>query len=1076
MKTAFLLNLKLYLAKTFIVLGMIALTGQVSAQTRTWGGLGANDLWSTAANWGGTAPVAGNSLGFADNVRLGPVNDLAADTSIAGITFIAGAGAFVLTGNRITLTGNITNGSGNPQTIGFDMVLSSTRVFNQNPASPTTASPLIVTGILSGPGGLTKTSTANNSNGLLSLSGANSYAGPTTISGGTVEVNGSLGSIQGSGAVTVGLIQSSGANTAVLRLDNTAGNANRLGDTTPVTLHARSELALVGNTTTATTETFGALTFGTGLYSSTATVTLSGTGAGLLTELQAASFTRSQFSTGLIRGTNLGQQATNATRLTFANTSGFDFVGTSTANGTTPGTATDVRIIPYLRGDTSATGTGSGFVTYDTTGGLRPLGSNEYVTLSAGYAAPTNAENVRAFNGSITAADPTVNSLLFSTASQTLNGSGTLTVQSGAIAAAATTTAIGNSFSQITLGDGTWNEGHLTATNGATFTVNAPIQVTGGASGALVKSGLGTVVLAAANLYDGVTYVNQGVLRLAHSNAAGSAVGGIVVNGQSGGKLEVTGGITVADAITINDRVPHDASSFQMVGGDNTFTGPITYINQQRWAATSSSNATFTGGVTNAGSGGLFVLNPQGGSTFTFTNMPLSLGSSAFYHDTSGTSVVAVSGNSWGQTTIANGTVRMGIANALPATSDVRIGLSYATGGTLDLNGFDQTASGVHHATTAAGTRTVTSATPATLTLNGTTARDFNGQLTGALSLVKQGSYTQTLSGASTHTGDTRVEGGTLALAHIDAMQNSTLDTGPSGAQQVTFAVAGTNTYNLGGLKGADALAFAANSLNVGSNGQSTTYNGVLTGSGSFNKVGTGSLELSGSNANTGATVVSLGTLLAGNSTGSATGTGPVTVDAAATLGGTGRIAPTGTNGILISGLLSPGNPALNDGIGALQLATVNGDVIFDGTSSALFELKNNGNNGLLITFDSNGFIDTIGGAYDGIGNDHLDFTSSGTGTLNFTAMPSGGLDVVFGSGYSPMVFDAFDLLNGTSVTGLTTDKLNLPSLTTYSPEWYWDDSRFVSDGVIVIVPEPSRALLLLVGCSTFLLRRRRRA
>jgi autotransporter-associated beta strand protein len=75
------------------------------------------------------------------------------------------------------------------------------------------------------------------------------------------------------------------------------------------------------------------------------------------------------------------------------------------------------------------------------------------------------------------------------------------------------------------------------------------------------------------------------------------------------------------------------------------------------------------------------------------------------------------------------------------------------------------------------------------------------------------------LGGANTYTGNTTVVAGTLAVNNLNALQNSTLDTGAAGSQRVTFTVAGNNTYNLGGLTGSDVVDVGGNTLGVGASG-----------------------------------------------------------------------------------------------------------------------------------------------------------------------------------------------------------------------------------------------------------------
>src|SRR5256885_1746156 len=90
------------------------LSASASAATRTWTGGGADNNWGTAANWGGTFPVAGDDLVFPSGAaRLSNTNNIAAGTSFNSIT-ISGSG-YTLAGNSITLgVGNLgdTNTSG----------------------------------------------------------------------------------------------------------------------------------------------------------------------------------------------------------------------------------------------------------------------------------------------------------------------------------------------------------------------------------------------------------------------------------------------------------------------------------------------------------------------------------------------------------------------------------------------------------------------------------------------------------------------------------------------------------------------------------------------------------------------------------------------------------------------------------------------------------------------------------------------------------------------------------------------------------------------------------------------------
>lgn len=102
----------------------------------------------------------------------------------------------------------------------------------------------------------------------------------------------------------------------------------------------------------------------------------------------------------------------------------------------------------------------------------------------------------------------------------------------------------------------------------------------------------------------------------------------------------------------------------------------------------------------------------------------------------------------------------------------------------------------------------------------------------------------------------------TGGTARVEVFDNGNLDISGHNAPGVT----------IGSIEGTGNVFLGSNNLTVGSNGLSTTFSGVIQGSGSFSKIGRGRLVLTGANHYAGKTIIKKGHLVINNSQGSGTG------------------------------------------------------------------------------------------------------------------------------------------------------------------------------------------------------------
>jgi autotransporter-associated beta strand protein len=111
---------------------------------------------------------------------------------------------------------------------------------------------------------------------------------------------------------------------------------------------------------------------------------------------------------------------------------------------------------------------------------------------------------------------------------------------------------------------------------------------------------------------------------------------------------------------------------------------------------------------------------------------------------------------------------------------------------------------------------------------------------------------TLVLGGNNTFSGPTTINAGTL---QGNLSPNSTLTL----PDNIDYAL--TTTQTAGGLAGTGNVTLGVNTLTVGGNNTSTTFSGILVGTGGLTKTGTGTLTLSGASTYTGPTIINGGTL-----------------------------------------------------------------------------------------------------------------------------------------------------------------------------------------------------------------------
>ncbi|PUE51435.1 hypothetical protein B9Z45_14730 [Limnohabitans sp. 2KL-17] len=476
------------------------------------------------------------------------------------------------------------------------------------------------------------------------------------------------------------------------------------------------------------------------------------------------------------------------------------------------------------------------------------------------------------------------------TGSLTYSNSGTLTIGSyggvsGITAGTVTLTAAG------LLGS------NNISTTGGTITINpstGPHDYSGVISGAvgLNKSGSGTQILSGANTYSGATNITGGVLRVTNSGGLGSSAGATTVS--SGAALEISGGITLADALTISGTGVSSNGAVRSLSGANTLTGGITLgaatemqVDADSLSITPSSGNAFSGafGLTLQTDGAATV----GGLMATGTGTLTKTGSADLYLTANNTLT--------GSTTISGGTLYLG------------------TGST-------------------AGTVAGAIVNNASLVVNRSNDLALSGVISGTGGLTKQGAGTLTLSGVNTYAGVNTVSGGglqissdsNLGLAPVALTAGKLVLNGGSLTASETFILNSNRGITLG----------ADSTLSVAS-GKILTYSGVIT-DGAFSyaltKSGTGALVLGAAQTYNGLTSVTGGTLRLGANASLNGGAGALSL-------ATGTTLDVQSNALTLGSLTMAGTAAIVNGSGSSSLTVTGTSVLANSITTSGHQVYN---------------------------------------------------------------------------------------------------------------------------------------
>ncbi len=717
--------------------------------------------------------------------------------------------------------------------------------------------------------------------GTLTITGDGSaFAGKTNLLAGnlTIGSGGTSGSLAGN-------IATSASTTLTFNRSDAVSFSGVISGSGALMKHGAGNLTLTNHSTLSggTTIAAGTLTIGNGATSggiagsvvnnstlafnrSDAVLfaeTISGSGA--VQKLGAGNLTLSGANTysggttvsaGTLTATNATGSATGSGNVTIASGAALS-IGAGGTTGAVSGGITNSGTVTFNRSNDS---TYAGDI----------LGTGSFVKLGAGKLTLTGAST---FTGStqISAGilEIGVQNALSTGTALTLSGTATFDVDAnqtiGSLASAISTTTTDIASGKT-----------LTIHGGSNTTYAGVIS----GAGALDLTNASALTLTGANTFSGGTTVTSGTLSLL--NATGSATGSGAVTVEASGLLAIgNGGTTgmISGNLTNNGAVTVNRSDNSTFAGTISGGGTSTKLGAGTLSLTgnvSQSGVTISAGTVSIGDGGTtgtLNSNVTNNATLAFNRSDASSyagvvsGTGQLRKDGAGTLTLTGASTYTGNTTLTGGTLNVGVANALPATTQLSLG----TGSILDVD-FNQTIAGFLGTSGLGSTIDLASGITFTVAMPvANTSTNFQGSLTGTGLFAVSGA------------------GGNIVLL-----------TGTIGGG-ITTSVGSGATLLIGSGGTITGPINNTGTLNFTSPG-TQNLSGVISGPGGLSLATGTTITLSGNNTFTGPTIINGGKLVV---TGSNTGGGTMNINSGGILGGTGSFSGPVT--VSTGGTVSPG-------------------------------------------------------------------------------------------------------------------------------------------------------------------------